>query len=182
MDMLSLAHQASGLTLDAGGAVIIAGSIQAAATVAAVIVGGVIAGGYRRRAKEAISAQRASTHAEALRSIHDYLEAPYRIRRRDGSATARMQVTSTISDIQSRMHYYEDLLRLQSTPEIYESFAETVRAARNEAGQAMSRAWKEAPTISDDQVPIEFKIDAPETRTALQKTISLMRASSEARH
>jgi hypothetical protein len=151
------------LTLDGGGAILIAAGLQALATLIAVIVAGCIAGGYRRQQKLAQARSRAKVHADAIKAIADYMEAPYRVLRRDGSAAARMHLTNLISDIQAELRYFETLLRLESTDKVAAAYEAATAAARREAGGAITRAWRSRPTKRDRDVPIASPIPTPET-------------------
>ena len=131
-------HNDASLTLDGGGAVIIAGIITAIATIgAAVIAAGVLLAGYKKQLAITRGQDRDRLHAEAIEAVHAYLEGPYRVRRRDGSAEARMDITRQISDIQVRLRYYETLIKLNSTPEVASAYTALVTVARREAGTPM---------------------------------------------
>lgn len=166
------------LTLDGGGAVLVAAGAQLLGTViAALIAVGVTVTYKKQRALARRDAQDAA-HAEAIRAIHDYIEAPYRIRRRDGSAAARMAVTDAISDVQSRLRYYEALLRLSSTIGVAEKYAAACAAARQEAGAAMTAAWRARPTKRDRDVPIVERYEAPNTTKRLGDLLEAMKLAS----
>jgi hypothetical protein len=168
------------LTLDAGGAVLIAAGIQFAATVVAATVAIYFGSSYRQQSRLAREQTRSRIHTEALQTIHDYIEAPYRVRRRDGSAAARMELTNRISDIQLRLKYYEDLLRLESTKQVADSYAAATAAARQEAGSAITKAWRIRPTKRDRDVPIRQRIPMPETDLLIAETRNAMRAGGTA--
>jgi hypothetical protein len=76
----------------------------------------------------------AGIYSEALRAVEDYLEAPYLIRRRDGSALTRTALTKHVSDIQSRIAYYSALLQIHAPEKVSLAYNNLVQAARSEAG------------------------------------------------
>lgn len=171
-------HNGGSLTLDGGGAVIIAGVITAIATIiAALIAAKVLLDGYKKQLAITRDQERDRLHAEAIEAVHEYLENPYRIRRRDGSAEARMAVNRHISDVQVRLRYYDTLIRLNSTPEVAAAYAELVATARREAGVAMKEAWASAPTTRDDQVSLSIAYPTPGTSAALTATLAAMTAA-----
>ncbi|MBC2931515.1 hypothetical protein [Nocardioides sp. zg-1228] len=98
--------------------------------------------------------RRSAAFAEALRSVEDYLEGPYRIRRRDGSAQQRAEITSHLSDVKSRHNYYCGLLRLHAPARTAQAFEEFVTAAVKDAGPQMTSAWRAKPTKRDREVPL----------------------------
>lgn len=123
-------------TFDHGDVATFAGAILGATIAAAVAVTA-----YVGQQKEQRRQARAQLYAEALRSVEDYLEAPYRVRRRNGSAEARMRVTDHISDIQSRISYYDGLLQISASKAVTVAFENFVKAARCDAGPQMTAAW-----------------------------------------
>lgn len=142
-------------------------SWDGAATILAALLAAIIAvWGYAHQQSMARKERLATIYSEALRTVEDYLEAPYLIRRRDGSATSRQAVTSKISDIQSRISYYCALLEVHAPREASASYADLVKAARLEAGPVMSAAWKERPTKRDREVPLGKRFERSKTDAA----------------
>lgn len=130
------------------------------ATIAAALIAALVAvAGYRIQQRHARKDRRAVIYSEALRAVEDYLEAPYLIRRRDGSAGSRQQITTHISEIQSRLSYYTALLQMQAPIEISAAYQAMVASARAEAGAAMSTAWRGQPTRKDRDVPMGQRFD-----------------------
>lgn len=142
------------------------GAAAIAATVAVV--------GYSRQQKLARAERLATTFSEALRAVEDYLEAPYRIRRRDGSHQARMTITNHISEVQSRLKYYGALISLHANGDVVTAYEQYVSEARATAGPQMTTAWKEAPTRRDRQVPLGRAYPQP-TATARDRVLKVMR-------
>ncbi|HEY0238711.1 MAG TPA: hypothetical protein VGC37_08700 [Friedmanniella sp.] len=150
------------------------------ATVAAAIVGAAIAAvvvvaGYRHQQNEQRRGQRATLYAEALRAVEDYLEAPYLIARRDGSHQARMHLVEHISDIQSRIAFYQAHMSIHAPTPVCEAYAEFVTAARREAGLEMTSLWKGKPTRKDSQVPLGARFARPLSDAARDEVARAMR-------
>lgn len=167
------------LTLDAGGAVLIAAGLQLLGTIIAGVIAICLGSSYRQQSRLAREQSRAKVHADALRTIHDYLEAPYRVMRRDGTSIARMSLTTFISDIQVRLRYFEELLRLESSTAVADAYAAATAAARSEAGGAISAAWKNRPTKRDKDVVITTRIQTPITDARIREVRELMRKERE---
>ncbi|MFD5865561.1 hypothetical protein ACFWGP_11445 [Agromyces sp. NPDC127015] len=151
--------------------------IGAGATVlAAVIAAVVVVVGYVVQQRKARSDRRARNYAEAIRAVHDYLEAPYLVIRRDGSATARMAVSSTISEIQSRLRFYESLLGIQAPAHVAEAYRELVKCARAEAGGHMTKAWRARALRRDRRTPRGERLRHPLSDAAMKRTLDAMRS------
>lgn len=90
-----------------------------------------------------------------------------------------MSLTEAISNIQSRLRYYEALLSLSSTTNVAQTYAATCRAARAEAGAAMTAAWKAKPTTRDRDVSMVDSCETPETTRHLTELVAAMRHASE---
>lgn len=132
------------------------------ATIAAGLIAAVVAVvGYALQQRHARKERRTVTYSEALRAVEDYLEAPYLIRRRDGSAGSRQAITTHICEIQSRLSYYSALLGMQDDrySEISSAYQALVASARAEGGSAMSAAWRDRPTRKDGDVPLGRRYD-----------------------
>lgn len=145
-----------------------------AAVGAAAIAAVVAVAGYNRQQKLARAERLATTFSEALRAVEDYVEAPYRIRRRDGSHQARMAITNHISEVQSRLKYYGALIALHADADVIDAYEQYVAAARTTAGGQMTAAWKEAPTRRDRQVPLGNAYPQP-TSAARNGVLAAMR-------
>lgn len=130
------------------------------ATVIAALLAAIVAIiGYSIQQGLARKERRAVIYGEALRAVEDYLEAPYLILRRDGSASARQSITTHISDVQSRLSYYCALLDIHAHSEISTAYQALVSSARAEASKTMSAAWRGRPTRQDKGVPIASRYD-----------------------
>lgn len=98
--------------------------------------------------------RQASVFAEALRSVEDYLEGPYRVRRTNGSHEHRAEVVAYLSDVKSRHNYYCGQLRLHAPERTADAFEAFVAAAVKDAGPQMTAAWKGRPTRRNRDVPL----------------------------
>ncbi|MER6599171.1 hypothetical protein ACFWRZ_34330 [Streptomyces rubiginosohelvolus] len=93
--------------------------------------------------------RRAKTFAEALTAVEEYLEMPYRIRRRPNSPDARRELTDQVSSLLARMAFHCAWLQIEASA-VAEPYAALVSAARSEAGMHASEAWRQPPIQSDD--------------------------------
>ena len=122
------------------------------------------------------NARRAEAYAGALQAVHDYLEAPYRIRRSSGIAEERFALVTAVSDIQSRLEYFDGLLSTVAPVKVYSQFKVLVAAARREAGQAMTDAWRARPTRRNANVPLGGRLfDHPDSDVAREEFLRLTR-------
>ena len=125
-----------------------------AAIIAAVIAALVVVAGYFLQQYFARRERRALIYSEALRAVADYLEAPYLIRRKDGSPETQQRLVSHVSEVQSRISFYTSLLRLHAPVKVNEAYDALVGVAREEAGGNMTAAWHEKPVRSGRFVPL----------------------------
>lgn len=147
------------------------GAMGAAAIAAVVAVKA-----YKGQQKEGRRQQRATFYAEAVRAVEDYLEAPYRIRRRDGSAAARRELTQHVSDVKSRISFYTAWMAIHGTDAVASSYDAFVRAAQSEAGQQMTAAWHTRPTKKDRDVPIGSPLPRASSDAARATVLTAMEA------
>lgn len=151
--------------------------LGAVATVlAAIIAAAVVVAGYVVQQRKARSDRRARTYAEAIRAVHDYLEAPYLVVRRDGSSAARIAISSSISEIQSRLRFYESLLSIQAPRQVADAFRDLVKCARIEAGGQMTEAWQRPPLRRDRRAPRGQRLRHPLSDAAMKNVLTSMRA------
>jgi len=150
-------------------------SVIAAGVVAASIAAIAALLGYAYQKRATRQDQRAAVYATAIQAVEAYLEAPYRILRRDGSDSTRHELTRQISDIKSDIEYHRTLLRLHGSTRVadaYDSFAE---AARADAGPAMTSAWHQAPTEADFEVPLGTALNRDRADIARVAVVDAMR-------
>jgi hypothetical protein len=119
--------------------------------------------------------ERAKAYAEAIRAVDDYLETPYRIRRRDGSGEHRWQLTESISEIQSRINFHKGWLRINASKEVYDAYVEFIKAAKAEAGGQMTTAWNGPATKKDRQVPLGARLPQPKSEAAKEVLVEAMK-------
>lgn len=146
-----------------------------ATIIAAGVAAAVVVVGYIVAQAQARHESRAKAFAEALTAVEDYMECPYRIRRRPNSDPATRQgITSAISDIQSRIAFHEAWLQVE-TRSVAGKYSDLVRAARTEAGSQMQKAW-EAPLLDTDAATNRgVRFDRYETDGARAEVVSAMR-------
>jgi len=125
--------------------------------------------GYSVQQREARKVARATMYAHALQSVQDYLEGPYRIRRKDGTAEARRELTQAISTVQSQINFHTAWLDVGAPSEVAAAYTELVVAARREAGPQMTAAWAEPPVVDDGAVPLGVAYPRPLSDAALDK-------------
>lgn len=149
--------------------------VALATVLAAVIAAAVAIGSYRAEHQRARHERFARAFAEAVQAVEDYLEAPYRIRRRPPrDPGTRFQLTGMVSDVQSRIAFHEAWLTTLS-PTVAEKYRDLVRAARQEAGPQMSEAWRARPTSADSQVPLGVRYEHPLSDAAKAACLTAMR-------
>lgn len=145
-----------------------------ATIVAAVIGAAIIVIGFLVERSRQRKARRAEAYAGALQAVSDYLEAPYRIRRRSGTDTDRVALTNHISEIQSRLDFYEAHLALVGPADVHAAYCRLVAAAKSEAGPQMSAAWRGRPTRRDRDVPGITPYPHPKSDAARREALALM--------
>jgi hypothetical protein len=146
-----------------------------ATLIAGVLAAGIAILGYSIQQRLARRERIAGIYSEALRAVEDYLEAPYLLRRRDGSAATRTALTMHISSIQSRIAYYSALMQIHAPKKVSSAYDKLVRAARLEAGPQMTEAWKARPTKRDRDVPLPAPFSRAKSDVERQNFIGLIR-------
>lgn len=143
---------------------------------AALIAAAIAVIGYCVTQARARRERRAKAFAEALAAVEDYMESPYRIRRRPRSdADTRTQITAAISDIQSRIAFHEAWLEVEA-PKVGAAFARLVRVARGEAGANMKEAWAE-PVLEDDRaMNLGMRYNRSQTEAVRGEVLTVMKA------
>lgn len=176
--MINLIAVAGPTSLESGMGAFTWGDVAtlAAAIVAALVAAGVAVWGYRVQQGHARAERRAAMYAEALRAVEDYLEGPYRIRRRDGSRAQRAQITTWLSDVKSRINYHRALMDLHAPKAVGQYYDDFVGAAQREAGPQMTEAWSAKPTAADVDVPLGKGYDRSASDRARCRVVDAMRA------
>lgn len=144
------------------------------ALAAALVAASVAVGGYMLQQRSARRDRHRTMYAEALRAVEDYLEAPYRIRRRDGSAASRQALATHVSEIQSRLNFYCAWLQLHAPDHVHAAYVELVASAKREAGAQMTAAWQARPTTRDRDVPLGAPYPRPLSDAARQAVLAAM--------
>jgi hypothetical protein len=152
------------LTWDGGGATLLAALLAAAV----VVVGYFVQQGIAR------ATARGQLYADALRAVNDYLEAQYLVKRHDGSSTVRWDIIRHLSDVQSRLMYYQSALVQLAPTAVAEAYAAYVAAARTEAGEQMKIGWAAPPIKRDEQVSRVEPVPHPDTDRARNRLVDLM--------
>lgn len=163
--------------VDAGDIATVLGALLGVlgAVLAAVIAATVAVKAYKAQQREARRQEKATFYAEAVRAVEDYAEAPYRIRRRDGSAQARREVTQHISDIKSRISFFSAWMAIHGTETVATAYDEFARTGQTEAGRQMTTAWRDRPTKKDKDVPIGSPLPRVATDRARTRLLAAMK-------
>ncbi len=99
--------------------------------------------------------------AEALAAVERYAELPYRIRRRQGSTPeVRGRIAEFIHEVQQDLLFHKSWMRIQA-PRVAEVYDFLLRTTREEAGSAMTEAWKTAPISRDEDMPLGVGLSFP---------------------
>lgn len=146
------------------------------ATIApAILAATIVVLGFLHERRQHARSRRAEAYAGALQAVSDYLEAPYRVRRRSGTAVDRFALTAHVSEIQSRLDFYTAHLALIA-PKVLDAYTALVAAAKAEAGPQMSAAWKARPTRHDRDVPLVAAYPHPRADAARTAVLAAMKA------
>ncbi|MFI7679392.1 hypothetical protein [Actinophytocola sp. NPDC049390] len=145
------------------------------ALVAAVIAAVVAVKAYKTQQREQRRQERAAFYADAIRAVEDYTECPYRIRRRDGTAEARREITQHVSNVKSRISFYTAWMVINASERVRAAYEVFVKTAENEAGRQMSAAWRGKPTKRDRDVPIGRALPRKATDVARSKLLEAMK-------
>jgi hypothetical protein len=159
----------TGFTWTEGASILAAWGAAAIAAVIAVI-------GYSRQRRAQRRSERATLYGRAIAAVEEYLEAPYRIRRRDDTTEARFAITSAVSDTKTAISLHQALLEMHAPRAVTGAYARFAAAARHEAGPQMTEAWKTKPTSKDYQVPLGKAYDRTASDAAQAALISVMKA------
>lgn len=118
----------------------------------------------------------ATLYADALGAVAEYLEGPYRILRKDGTATTRVAITSKLSDVKTAIDHNQALLRLHADPGVADAYDAFVQAAKDEAGKQMHAAWKAAPVTTDEGVNLHVSLPRGDSEAARARLVAVMQA------
>jgi len=155
--------------------------VAVATIVAALMMAAVAIRAYRVQQRRARDERYARAFAEAIQAVEDYLETPYRIRRRPPRSPAiRFELTGLVSDIQSRIAFHEAWLTTMS-PLIARAYRELIVAARQDAGPQMTAAGHSPPTRRDGAVPIGQRYEHPLANAAKERCLAAMQKELSSR-
>lgn len=119
---------------------------------------------------------RAGLYADALSAVGNYLEGPYRIRRKDGSASHRNTISAGLSDVKATIDHSQALLRLHAERGVADAYDDYVAAAKCEAGQQMCDAWRVPPISQDQEVNLNNPYDRTLSHRYRGQTVDVMQA------
>ena len=106
------------------------GVTQIVVLIVPVVAGCFLLAGYLLNQIWARNERRAKAFAEALAAVENYLEMPYRVRRRPASdPQARATLTNQMSDIKAQIAFHQAWLQVEA-PHVAEAFDTLVRAAQ----------------------------------------------------
>jgi hypothetical protein len=150
--------------------------LVAAGTVVAALLAAIVAiATYRAERRLARAERLAATFAHAIQAVEDYLESPYRIRRRPArDAQIRFALTSHISEIQSRIAFHQAWMAVDAGS-VAVQYQRLVEAAHVEAGAQMSDAWRGPATRADKEVPLGVRLPHPLSTEAKTACLTAMR-------
>jgi hypothetical protein len=151
------------------------GAAQWATIIAALIAALVVVAGYVLTQAWARRERRARAFADALAAVEEYLEAPYRIRRRPGATPeVRAALATALSDLQARIALHRGWLQVEA-PAVARAYDDLVTAARTEAGTQMAEAWESAPPGSDTDMNLKTAYTHPLADAERARVIATMR-------
>jgi hypothetical protein len=140
-----------------------------------VIAGCFLLAGYLLNQIWARNERRAKAFAEALAAVENYLEMPYRVRRRPASdPETRATLTNQMSDIKAQIAFHQAWLQVEA-PHVAEAFDTLVRAAQEEGGAQMQHAWKEPLRDTDAAMNLGVAYDRSKSDAARIRTLERMR-------
>lgn len=120
--------------------------------------------------------RKADLYANALGGVADYLEGPYRIRRKDGTSAHRNAITAALSDVKSAIDHSQELLRLHAPAGVANAFDDYVLAARIEAGGQMTQAWLVPAIEKDADVNLHKSFDRTLSEKYRSYVVTVMQA------
>ena len=117
---------------------------------AALISAAVSIVGYWQNARAKRLDRQRQLFADAFRSVTEYREFVYKVRRRSPNAD-RTQITDALSEIQSQLNLHMATLEIEA-PRIAEHYVSLVNETRRIVGPHISRAWEQPPPTSDTEM------------------------------
>ncbi len=120
---------------------------------AALISAAVSIVGYWQNARAKRLDRQRQLFAEAFRSVMEYREFVYKVRRRPPNAD-RNQITDALSEVQARLNLHMTTLEIEA-PFVAEHFVTLVNETRRVVGPQISSAWEQSPPASDANMQIQ---------------------------
>jgi hypothetical protein len=140
-----------------------------------IVAGSFLLAGYLLNQIWARNERRAKAFAEALAAVENYLEMPYRVRRRAASdPEVRATLTNQMSDIKAQIAFHQAWLQVEA-PNVAEAYDALVRAAQEEGGAQMQEAWKEPVRDTDAAMNVGVAYDRSKSDAARTRTLEQMR-------
>lgn len=119
---------------------------------AALISAAVSIVGYWQNARSKRLDRHRQLFAEAFRSVVEYREFAYKVRRRP-PGTDRSQITDALSDVQARLNLHMATLDIEA-PHVAPVYRALVEQTRQDAGPQIAAGWDSQPTQSDTDLHI----------------------------
>ncbi len=111
------------------------------------VFGAIFAFLYRKRAEDV--ARNRQTCSEALAVLLEWLEVPYRIRRRRANdGDGRHELARAIHELQVRTNFYRAWLQVEA-PKLSEKYEALHNAVKSVVAPAVQDAWRQ-PGVSED--------------------------------
>src|SRR5512133_3585112 len=105
------------------------GVTQIVVLIVPVVAGCFLLAGYLLNQLWARNERRAKAFAEALATVENYLEMPYRVRRPASDPGTRATLTNQMSDIKAQIAFHQAWLQVEA-PHVAEAYDDLVRAAQ----------------------------------------------------
>jgi hypothetical protein len=142
--------------------------------IAALIAALVAVAGYMLTRAWARRERRAKEFADALAAVEEYLESPYRIRRRQGSTPeVRAALAAALSDLQARIALHRAWLQVEATA-VGLAYDRFVSAARADAGTQMADAWNATALTTDAEMNLKVAYPHPQADAERAKVVAAM--------
>jgi hypothetical protein len=147
-----------------------------AAVFAAAIAAAIAVAGYSYQRKAARRAERATQYGDAIAAVEDYLEGPYRIRRKNDQHATWFAISSQLSDAKAAISKHTAQLEMHAPDSVVTAYKAFVAAALAEAGPQMTAAWNANPIISHTDVPLGAGYDRSNADSARAALVTAMKA------
>jgi hypothetical protein len=93
--------------------------------------------------------------------VERYAELPYRVlRRQDSTPEVRGRIAEFIHEVQQDLLFHKSWIRIQA-PEVADVYDSLLRTTREEAGSAITDAWKVAPISRDEDMLLKVGLHFP---------------------